>query len=85
MESVRGSFVALAKVLQVSVTRYVMYALQVYYDLEDGLIVVYLRCVTSAYYSIIHLSANPSLSSSHIIEQVSGWEAKWCSHRFRRF
>ena len=65
-----------------------MYALLVYYDLEDGLIVVDWRCVTSTYYGIIHPSANSSLSSSlsssHVSEQVSGWEAKWCSHRFRR-
>ena len=61
-----------------------MYALLVYYDLEDGLIVVDWRCVMSIYYGIIHPSTNPSPSSSHVSEQVSGWEAKWCSHRFRR-
>ena len=51
-------------------------------DIEDGLIVVYWRCATSAFYS----SKREFITSSlHLNEQVSGWEAKWCSHRCRRF
>ena len=56
-----------------------MYVLLLYaylmidYYIEDELIVAYMRCVTSPY------------NLSYLSEEVSGWEAKECIHRCKRY